>query len=43
MKGDISTMKFELDVVRFDVADVITASGECACETCEVLIDGDVL
>lgn len=36
-------MKFELDVVRFNATDVITASGECPCEVCEVLIEGDVL
>lgn len=36
-------MKFELEVVRFNTADVITTSTECACETCEVLIPGDVL
>lgn len=36
-------MKFELDVVRFNATDVITASEPCACETCEVIFDGDVL
>ena len=38
-------MKFELEVVRFNTADVITASGEqsCPCEVCEVIFDGDVL
>lgn len=37
-------MKFELEVVRFNTEDVITTSGaECACETCEVIFDGDVL
>lgn len=33
---------FELEVVRFNAADVITASGECPCEICEVIFEGDV-
>ena len=36
-------MKFELEVVRFNVQDVITASVECACDGCEVVEAGDVL
>lgn len=38
-------MKFELDVVRFNTADVITTSevAPCECDTCEVIFDGDVL
>ena len=36
-------MKLELSVVRFNISDVITASGECECEICEVLMEGDVL
>ncbi len=36
-------MKFELEVVRFNTADVITASNDCACDTCEVIFDGDML
>lgn len=36
-------MKFELDVVRFNAQDVITASTECTCEICEKLDTLDVL
>lgn len=39
-------MKFELDIVRFNTADVITTSNPvepCECETCEVIYDGDTL
>jgi|GEM_PF-4165865 hypothetical protein len=38
-------MKIELEIVRFNSEDVITASsgGACECESCEVIFDGDVL
>lgn len=35
-------MKFELEVVRFDASDVITTSGECACDGCEIIFDDDI-
>ena len=37
-------MKFELEVVRFDVADVVATSvEECECELCEKLDTWDVM
>ena len=35
-------MKFELEVVRFNAADIITTSG-CECDTCEKFDIGDIL
>ena len=37
-------MKFELEVVKFNAVDVITASGNtCECDGCEVLEVGDYM
>lgn len=37
-------MKVELEIVTFDLEDVITASGDpCECDTCEKFDIGDVL
>lgn len=34
-------MKFELEIVNFNVNDVITTSG-CGCDTCEKFEPGDI-
>lgn len=36
-------MKAELEIVAYGLEDIITASGECECDTCEKFDIGDVL